>query len=275
MRVAVIGHVEWIQFVRVDHVPAAGEILHPIEAWEEPGGGGAVAAVQLAKLAGAATFYTALGDDDLGHRSKRELEDLGVRVEAVFRAGVPQRRGFVFIDRAGERTITTIGARLGPAAQDELPWDELAATDAVYVTAGDSAALWAARRARVLVVTARELRTLRGTGIAVDALVGSARDPSERYELGSLDPPPALVVRTRGARGGSFERSDGRSTDFPPAPVPGPVSDAYGCGDSFAGGLTWALGAGRPPDEAVAFAAACGAACLTGRGPYQGQLTRT
>ena len=42
---------------------------------------------------------------------------------------------------------------------------------------------------------------------------------------------------------------------------------------SFAAGLTFALGEGRAPADAVAFAASCGAACLTGRGPYEGQLT--
>jgi ribokinase len=50
--------------------------------------------------------------------------------------------------------------------------------------------------------------------------------------------------------------------------------DTYGAGDSFAGGLTFALGAGLPVDEALALAARCGAAALTGRGPYEGQLTR-
>ena len=69
---AVVGHVEWIEFGRVDHVPAAGEILHVSDSWEEPGGGGAVAAVQLAKLAGEATLYTALGDDAVGHRCKTD-----------------------------------------------------------------------------------------------------------------------------------------------------------------------------------------------------------
>src|SRR2546426_8930706 len=96
MRVAVVGHVEWIQFARVERVPLAGEIIHALEAWEEPGGGGSVAAVQLAKLAGECTFFAALGDDPLGHRAGRDLSALGVRVEAVFRP-TRQRRGFPFI----------------------------------------------------------------------------------------------------------------------------------------------------------------------------------
>src|SRR5438128_8033275 len=117
MRAAVVGHVEWIQFARVERVPSPGEIVHASETWEEPGGGGAVAAVQLLKLAGQATLYTALGDDELGHQARDGLEALGVRVEATFRA-TPQRRGFTFIDRAGERTITVIGERLGPSGDD-------------------------------------------------------------------------------------------------------------------------------------------------------------
>jgi ribokinase len=51
------------------------------------------------------------------------------------------------------------------------------------------------------------------------------------------------------------------------------VSDAYGCGDSFAAGFTYGLGARLPLDEALALGARCGAACMTGRGPYEGQLT--
>ena len=61
------------------------------------------------------------------------------------------------------------------------------------------------------------------------------------------------------------------SEPYEPAPLPGPVADTYGCGDSFAGALTYALAAGLPPEEAVWFAAAAGAAVATGRGPYEKQ----
>jgi ribokinase len=270
VRVAVVGHVEWIEFADVEHVPAAGEIIHARDAWEEPGGGGAVAAVQLSKLTEDATFLTALGDD-LGHRAQRELQRLGLRVEAVFRP-TPQRRALTFVDAAGERTITVIGDRLGPHGDDLLPWGSLDGAEAVYFTAGDDAALRLARRARVVVATSRILSQLRRARVPLDALVGSGRDPAERYVPGDLEPAPALAVWTEGANGGRFLTGDGRAGRFEPSPVPGPVVDTYGCGDSFAAGLTFALGEGRPVQEALAFAARCGAACLTGRGPYQGQL---
>ena len=271
MRVAVVGHMEWIEFATVERVPSPGDIVHAQEVWEEPGGGGAVAAVQLAKLAGEATFYTALGDDEIGHRAERELTELGLRVKAVYRPE-PQRRGFVHVDDRGERTITVIGERLGPRADDPLPWDELRDTDAVYLTAGDAGAVRLARQAGVLVSAARNIEVLGEAGVELDALVASSADRGERYERGQLEPEPRVVVRTAGAKGGAWERASGETGTWEPTPLPGPVRDAYGCGDSFAAGLTYGLGAGLGLDGALNQAARCGAACLTGRGPYEGQL---
>ena len=272
MRVAVVGHVEWIEFARVERVPAAGEIVHALETWSEPGGGGAVTAVQLAKLAGGATLFTALGDDELGHRAHDELTALGLNVEAAWR-DEPQRRGFVFLDSEGERTITVIGSRLGPSGNDPLPWDDLADADAVYFTAGDTAAVRAAHAARALVGTARALEPLAGAGIELDALVASARDEGERYETGQIVPEPRIVVRTDGPRGGAWEATDGEEGRYDATPPPGPVADAYGCGDSFVGGLTYGLGTGMGVSEAIELGARCGASCLTGHGPYARQLT--
>jgi ribokinase len=184
----------------------------------------------------------------------------------------PQRRGFTHLDARGERTITVIGDRMGPSADDPLPWDELAETDAVYFTAGDRGALATGRRARVLVASARMTADLAASGVRLDVLVGSARDQGERYDPGTIHPPPRAVVRTEGRSGGTFETADGGHGTFAAAPVPGPVADAYGCGDSFAAGLTFALGAGRSLQDALTLATRCGAACLTGRGPYEGQI---
>ncbi len=269
MRLAVVGHVEWVEFARVERVPAAGEIVHALETWEEAAGGGAVAAVQLVKLAGSATLFTSLGSDDLGRRSRAQLAQQGVTVRAMVDSS-PQRRAFCFVDDAGERTITVLGEKLRPSGSDSrLPWDELARMDAVYFVSGDGEALRLARAARVLVGTARELPTLRAARVELDALIGSGEDEGELYRPGELDPPPRLVVTTSGPLGGWAQPGG----PFRPAPVPGPVADAYGCGDAFAAGLTFAFARGETPESAIALAARCGAAVLTGRGPYDGQLT--
>jgi ribokinase len=268
MRVAVVGHVEWVEFARVDHVPATGEIVHALETWEEPAGGGAVAAVQLANLAGSCLFFTALADDELGTRSREQLEARGVTVHAGHAHGI-QRRALTHVDEGGERTITVLGDKLLASGEDgSLPWEELAHCDAVYFVSGDVAALRAARRCEVLVATARELGTLRRGAVPVDVLVGSGEDAAERFESGELEPMPQIVVTTAGALGG-WIRPGG---PFRAAPLPGPVSDSYGCGDCFAAGLTYGLAQGKPVDEAVALGTQCGAAVLTGRGAYGHQL---
>lgn len=274
MRTAVVGHTEWIEFGHVERVPAAGDIAHATDAWEEPGGGGAVAAVQLARLAGSCTFFTAFGDDERGERSLRRVEGLGVRVEAAIRSE-PTRRAVVFVDANGERTITTFGDRLAPVARDHLPWSELDGVDAAYVTAGDAEALHEARRARVLVATSRIANLLVEVDLRLDAVVGSAADPAEALDPNDLTHPPHLVVRTRSVRGGRYETSDGRAGTYEAVTAPGPVIDTYGAGDSFAAGLTFALGASMGIEEALAIAARCGAWCAAGKGPYGNQLTAT
>ena len=272
MQTAVVGHTEWIEFGYVDRVPPTGGIAHARLGWEEAGGGGAVSAVQLARLAGSCTLFTALGNDHRALSTERDLARLGVRVRAD-RRDEPCRRAVTLVDDAGERTIITLGLRLEPEAADHLPWDELDEADAVYVTAGDVGAVRAARRAKVVVGTSRALRRLGEADIALDAIVGSTRDPAERYDSDVLATTPKLVVRTNGANGGSYETADGRSGTYDAVEPPGPVVDTYGAGDSFAAGLTYALGAGMELEAALELAARCGAWCVAGRGPYGNQLT--
>jgi ribokinase len=272
MRFAVVGHVEWVDFLEVSHVPLAGEIVNATDAWAEAAGGGAVAAVQLAKLAGTATFFTALGRDELGRRAEAQLREQGVEVEAAARER-PQRRAVTFLDSGGERTITTIGPRLVPTGEDDLPWDLLDGVDGVYFTGGDADALRHARRARVLVATPRGKDALEGSGVELDALVRSAADAGEQDDPERLGYAARMIVNTEGPQGGTYVGTEGQTGTFKAAPLPGPIADAYGAGDSFAAGLTYGLGAGMDIDAALGLASRCGAGNLSARGPYAGQPT--
>jgi ribokinase len=264
-RVAVIGHVEWVEFVGVPHVPVAGEIVQGVARVAVAAGGGGVAAVQLARWGAETLFFTAIGDDRTGQRAAAELTAHGVTLHAVVRPA-PQRRAITMIDAQRERTILLTGQRHVVRAADPLPWQLLATCDAIYVTGCDAQTLRAARGARALVATSRVLPLLREAGVELDALVGSDNDPREVYAPGDLDPAPRLVVRTNGSAGGTWF-ADGVQHAY--APVPTTVTgDTYGAGDTFAAALTLALGVKRPYGEAIEFAAARAAEVLAYDGPY-------
>jgi ribokinase len=268
LQLAVVGHTEWVEFVRVPHLPRPGEILHADGLLEQPAGGGAVTAVQMARLAGGARFFTALGRDSLGRRALSELQALGLQVEVVWR-DQPTRRAITYVDGHGERSITVIGQRLNPVADDPLPWEQLQDCDGVFLTATDADGIRQARQAAVLTATPRlGLTTLEHSGIQLDALIGSGLDPGEQVPDGLLSQEPKLRIATEGSRGG-WSEPGGR---FATAQRGRPLGDTYGAGDSFAGGVTAGLAAGWSRERAIDLGCRCGASCIDGIGPYANQL---
>lgn len=265
MRFAVVGHVEWVTFAVVDHAPRPGEIVASTETFEDAAGGGAVAAVQLRKLTPDCALYTSTGDE----RTANRLRAHDLTVHAAL-APTPQRRAFTHLDRQGERTITVTGERHVPRGADDLPWDDLQGADGVYVVGADPTALRKARRARVLVVSPRACDVTKAA-VPIDVLVASASDSAEQIPA-AVD--ARVTVTTEGERGGSWRATDGAHGRWDATPLPAEPVDAYGCGDSFAAALTFALGDGERLPAALQLAAEAGAAALTGRGPYAGQLTR-
>ena len=265
LRLAVVGHVEWVEFLAVDQLPRPGAIGHALRALEEPAGGGAVVAVQMARLQRQPVqFFTALGRDSIGEACVKRLKHLGLEVHVAWRES-PTRRGISLVDREGDRAITVIGERLTPALDDDLPWEILSTCDGLFVTAADAPLLKACRSAAVLAATPRvRLPVLQEAGVTLDALIGSGLDPSERVDPAQLNPAPYTLIRTEGAAGG-ISLPGGR---YDPAPLPGPMVESYGCGDSFAAGVVTGLAARWSLENAIALGAQCGAACATRFGPY-------
>jgi ribokinase len=265
LRLAVVGHVEWVSLVAVEQLPQPGTISHCDSFREEPAGGGAVVAACLARLLGRPVpFFTALGRDAIGEQAAERLQALGLALHVAWREA-PTRRGLSLVDGQGDRAITVIGERLSPGAADPLPWGDLASCDGVFVTASDAAGLRFCRQAQVLAATPRlGLPVLQQAGVRLDALIGSGMDPGEAVPEGVLHPPPRLRIATEGAAGGQA-MPGGRFT----APqLSTPVMDSYGCGDSFAAGVTAGLAAGWSLEQAISLGCHCGASCATHLGPY-------
>jgi ribokinase len=275
VRLAVVGHVEWVDFVVAPRLPAAGEILQARSAHEGPSGGGAMAAFAMRSVTGACTFFCAVGDDRRAAWTAEGLRAAGLDLQAAVHRGRAQRRAIAHLTDDGERTITVLGAPLEPRGEDDLPWEELRSYDGALVVTGDAGAVRAARAARVLVATPRARAGLLEARVGVDVLVGSARDAGD-----SLDDPllaatrPRYVVQTDGPRGGTWRAADGTTGHWDAAALPAEPVDAFGCGDAFAAALTAGLARGEAIADACALAARVGAAVLCERAPAVGELSR-
>jgi ribokinase len=262
-RVAVVGHVEWVDFLEVPAFPGRGQVTHAESGSERAAGGGAVAAVVMSQLGAEVDFFTALGDDARGRAAQAQLQDRGIRVHVAWR-DPPTRRAITLLEPGDERTIITLGERLEPRAADDLDWARLDETAAVYFTAGDTGALRHARRASAVVATPRARDVLESAGVRIDALVFSEADHDESMWANRVAGHTRLLVATEGAHGGRWwGESEGH---WEAAPPPGPPRDSYGCGDSFAAAFTLGLGRGDSIADAAALGARAGALALTRTG---------
>ncbi len=260
-RIAVVGHIEWVDFVPVQRFPVSGEVVHASGAFARAAGGGGVVAGVLAQAGAEVDFFCALGRDLVGEAAADQLATAGVRMHVAWREQ-PTRRAVTLLEPAGERTIITLGERLEPRGSDALDWDRLAGADGAYFTAGDGGALQRARAAGVVVASPRARSALGARdGPMIDALIFSARDLDERAWAERVAGRSRLLLATDGANGGRWTgESEGR---WEAAEVPGEPRDAYGCGDAFAAGFTFGLAGGASVSAAATIGAGWGAQWLT------------
>ena len=262
--VAVLGHVEWVTHA-LGPPPAPGAIVDLVDPIAEPAGGAGVAAAAAARLGARVTLLTALGDDPSARRARDELTARGVELHAAARTG-PQTPVLSITHADAERTILVVGARLQPSASDDLPWTLLARSDGAYYAGEDPEVLVRARAARHLVVSARRIADIVRAGVRADVVVGSADDPDEDPSALPAELMPDVVILTDGARGGRMIARGRPSRDYTPITPPARAIDTYGCGDSFAAGVTTGLARGLAIDDAIALGARVGALCATWRG---------
>ena len=266
LKLAVIGHVEWVTFLKVDQLPLAGEISHAKDYFEEAAGGAAVAAVQMSRLInGPVDLITALGKDNYGEKCHERLTRLGLNLKVAWREKAT-RKGISLTTNDGERAITVIGERLEPIASDNLPWSDLKNYDGIFITATDKEGIRHARKAKFLSATPRTgQQTLKISKVKLDALIGSGLDPGEKISLEELETRPDIYISTSGKSGGTIFPDNIKYKSIKPSSK---EIDTYGCGDCFAGAVTTALAANLNLKQAISIGAYCGAECSTHYGPY-------
>ena len=266
LKLAVIGHIEWVTFLKVDQLPLAGEISHAKDCFEEAAGGAAVAAVQMTRLINEPVdLITSLGKDTYGERCYERLTKLGLNLKVAWREK-PTRKGISLISKDGERAITVIGERLQPIASDDLPWSDMKKYDGIFITATDKEGVRLASKAKFVAATPRTGQTtLRNAKVKINALIGSGLDPGEKINYEKLEPKPDLYIATEGKKGGTVYPKKYKYKSIEPSSQ---EIDSYGCGDCFAGAVTTALSAKLNLDQAINIGSYCGAECSTHYGPY-------
>ncbi len=263
---AVIGHVEWINFLRVDKLPKPGIISHSQKSLEFPAGGGSVVAKTLSDLTTKQVhFFTSLGNDYYGKKCFEILSNMGIKLHVAWR-DKPTRRGFSLIDSDGERSITVIGERLAPNNRDKLNWNIFRKMDGIFITASDSEIFKKARVANSLCTTPRAgINTINNSNVFLDGLIGSNLDPGEAFSLSELFVKPKYTIKTEGENGGvvfpggRYEALKNKK----------PRIDSYGCGDSFAAGIIYGLTSKWSMDKTLNLAKVLGRNSSEFFGPYK------
>ena len=266
LKFAVIGHIEWINFIKVDQLPKPGLISHSKKSLECPAGGGTVIAKRLRELTNSEVhFFTALGNDFYGKQCLNIIEKMGIKLHVAWR-DKPTRKGFSLIDSYGERSITIIGDRLAPAHKDNLDWTTLNDMDGIFITAADKEIFKKARVTKALCTTPRVgLKIINESRIFLDGLIGSNLDPGEVFSLNELRLKPKFVIKTEGENGGivfpggRYEAIKNKKNKI----------DSYGCGDSFAAGILYGFAAKWDIEESLDLAKMMGRNCSEHFGPYE------
>ena len=268
LKFAVVGHVEWINFLKVDQLPKSGNISHAQKSYEQPAGGGSLIANTLLGLTNQEVhFFTSLGNDDYGNQCFELLSKKGIRMHVAWR-NQPTRSGFSLIDNLGERAITVIGERLAPIIKDSLDWDILEKMDGVFITAADSEIFKKARKASTLCTTPRAgISVINKSNILLDSIIGSNLDPGEVFSLSELTIQPKYTIKTEGKDGG-IVFPGGRYQAFKNK---NPNLDSYGCGDSFAAGILYGLSSKWTIDKSLILAKILGRNASEYFGPYSNE----
>ena len=265
LKFAVIGHIEWINFLKVDLLPEPGIITHANTSLELPAGGGALIAKTLYELSNNEIhFFTSLGKDYYGEKSFDFFKKIGINLHVAWRSE-PTRKGFSLIDKKGERSITIIGKRLAPSFNDDLDWEILRDMDGIFITAGDNNLFKKAREANILCTTPRVgIDLINQSKVNLDAIIGSNLDPDESFLLSDLNEKHRYVIKTEGEKGGicipggRFNAINNNSQKI----------DSYGCGDSFAAGILYGLTESWPIEKALKLGTVLGRNCIEHFGPY-------
>ena len=278
--ITVVGSINLDLVGAVGRLPTPGETVPGDNFVTAPGGKGANQALAARRAGLDVRMIGAVGDDAFAQEALELLNEAGVDLSGVRRAGAATGVALILVDGDGENMIAVIPGANGAVSpgdveaaaidsgdivllQNEVPGDTVKAALAAARRAGALSILntapWRDDRAELIgqadIIVANETEFDLAAGSL--ALAGSSRDQKMAAFVTQTG---RIIVVTLGAEGVIAATKDGISQAS--APKIAPV-DTVGAGDAFCGYLAAGLADGRSLQEAMARAARAGAiACL-------------
>lgn len=255
-----------------------------IECFTRQGGGvTATAMVAAARLGARTAFVGAVGDDDLGDFTVRELDREGVDTSRVVRVpGASSQFSFIMVHKAtGKRTILWTRSDVPPLDPADLDRDFVTSCKVLHIDRHEvRAAVQAAKWAREAGVTvAMDAGTYAADADELlplaDVLITSHAFASDF--TGKTDPAQSVRALAAGRRiagvtcgegGAWFVTSDGDEFHVPAFEVD--VVDTTGAGDVFHGAFSFGLARGWDARRCAKFASAVAALKCTKLGGRAG-----
>ncbi|GHE01848.1 ribokinase [Defluviimonas sp. 20V17] len=276
-----LGSINLDHFYQLPRLPAPGETVATGGYSTGLGGKGANQSVAAARAGARVLHVGATGED--GDWALQRLESYGVDATNIACVEIPTGHAIINVDAAGENTIVIFpGANRTQSPEAIARALEAASpSDTLLLQNETSHQVEAARLAReagmrvIYSAAPFDIDAVRAVLPHASLLVMNAVEARQlRDTLGQelSELPVKGVVVTRGGEGAEWI-SAGSEPVFAPAFAVKPV-DTTGAGDCFTGFLAAALDAGRPPAEAMRFAAAAAALQVTRPGTADAMPSR-
>lgn len=284
-KILVIGSSNTDLIAKINYFPKAGETIEGLSFFQAMGGKGANQAIAAHRLGGDVKFITCLGKDANGRNTLRYYREEGLDVSSsLIVDDVPSGTAMIWVDKAGENCIViTPGANnmLTPAhlhkleedvemadmvlLQMEIPYNTVKAACDLAHKHGKSVMLNVAPARELDEDIIRKIDILVVNEIEAEAVSG--KKVEEVGKEGVIDTLLAMgvgkVILTLGKQGCLLKNSD----VFQSVPAFNVETlDSTAAGDTFCGALAAALSKNNDWNEALKFATAAAAICVTRMG---------